>query len=287
MVDEGAYTMKRTRRRWKVGKNRWKARQEIICMNEDGAGLEATLWNEAFPGMSGGDAPLCLDVEIQEDFRPGRSRVIASYETPRSAGRGHAHARVTLGTTSIQLDLAKAMTDEFGEAWKYVAESGLTEAEKAKYFWRPKDLTTVVYQKPLLKLTLETAYQSDTWLEEGILDLYRHANDAPVEALWAHEPGQLLLTDVRSVHSFNPTDLVYMDMDFVLNPDIWPESVEVELWEKVAIEEQVLDDDLITKTSDTVWVHKYVQYPVEVVKTLPRYPRGDLTTLVSYGELEW
>lgn len=272
-----------TRRRWRIGSNRWKGRVVRYCFNTEAASLEASLWDSPFPGMSGPNAAVCIDVEVQESFRPNRSRVISLYESPRKAGE----ARATVRTVAVPVDMVVRATEELGEAWQSTGKA-VVQKKRAEYRWRAVSKAEEIEHRALLAITLETAYPADTFDMNRIVQLHRHVNAEPVPALMAIESRQLLFDDARSVHSFNPAELVYFDLDFILDPKGW-KRVDFEIWWK-GLKEKTVQDDKGADTTQKVAVADDGALLVNkerIVRSITKYEEGDLTSLVGEGLIEW
>ena len=97
----GAYTEINPRMRVVVGRNRWRGRRRFSAPIANAASLESSLYGSIFPGLSGKYAPKCNRVETHDEppNMPGRSLVIADYETPRVVGEGR--LRIKLGAEFV------------------------------------------------------------------------------------------------------------------------------------------------------------------------------------------
>jgi hypothetical protein len=281
-----------TQVRERIGIDKWRGKTVQYEYNSNAAGAEAKLWDSTFPGMSGDTAPRVVQVSVEKDWRPGRSRVTALYETPRSPKS----AEITWDTVSVAEDMEAVATADFGAAWTAVPgkPNPVPKGERNLYRWRVLESDQFVLQRPLISVILKTAALAADFKLSTVVALHDHVNSKPAPVLGSLEKRQLWLKNTRSVQTLNPTDLVYIDYEFLLNPDGWDEDITVVLTKSFPTQVNVKDstnanvlDDAGNNVTETIvgekpFIDKDGKRIERVIERFQEADFGKLAALASF-----
>jgi len=147
--------------------------------------LQNRLHGSIFPNRSGKYAPKCTRVEIQDNWQPDRSLVIADYETPRVVGEGTLRIQSMFQSDPTTVDLEGAVI------------TGLEKHSTKLKTYQERRLVSgsAIKPRPFTKVILETAATSldinYIMSREGCVNRYRlpnFGNAAPGTMLFLGAP---------------------------------------------------------------------------------------------------
>ncbi len=170
------------RQRTLVGKNSWRGRRRFSVPVVNAVSLEHSLFGSIFPGLSGKFAAKCNRVETHDKppNMPGRSLVIADYETPRVIGEGV--LRIELGTEKVV-----ETTDLLD---KIIIGPELVPGKTKKYHERRIISGSNIRLVPSAIIILETAATSFNL--NSFIDRVGHVNKYRLPNFGNAQPGTLL-----------------------------------------------------------------------------------------------
>lgn len=199
-----------------IGRNAHKGRRRFSVPVASAISLKSSLYGSVFPTMSGKYAPKCHRVEVLDEppNMPGRSVVIANYETPRIVGEGQ--LRIISGNTQSPAtrDLNKKLM--FGPE-EYKAGTST--------WWGERRITkgSAVLLEPMTTIILETAAR--TFQVNRIMDRQNMVNKYRLPNFGGAQPGTLLFLGSIPATTFEiGADLWAVDLAFKYsgNPTHFP-----------------------------------------------------------------
>ena len=198
------------RRRVRTGRFSWKGTRRFSIPTDLAAGFETSLYGGIFPNMSGKYAPKCVRVETFDEppQMPGRSLMVAEYETPRVVGEGR--LRIILGTTAetVTRDLNNKLMVG-AEPYKrgsttYWGERRLISGSNT----RLKAMSTIILE------TAATEYQLNLFMNK-----VGHVNKYTLPKFGKAQPGTLLFLGQPQTTYALVGDLWYINLAFKYSGD--------------------------------------------------------------------
>tara|TARA_Y100000310_G_scaffold343562_1_gene451812 strand:+ start:231 stop:1670 length:1440 start_codon:yes stop_codon:yes gene_type:complete len=193
------------RQRTLVAQNTWKGRRRFSVPIASAANLESTLFGSMFPGLSGQFAPICGRVSTQDNWEPGRSLVIADYETPRVVGQGVLRVQVGFESHSVTKDLdGKVIVGPEDVKDRGIVEHRLVSGSAT----RLRPMATIILE------TAATGFNVNTFLNRvGKVNKYRLPNFGNAQ------PGTLLFLGAPQTTFRLVGSLWYLNLAFKYSGD--------------------------------------------------------------------
>ncbi len=197
------------RRRVRTGRFTWKGTRRFSIPIASAVNFESTLYGSVFPNMSGSTAPKCVRVDTLDDPPgfPGRSLVVASYETPRVVGQGKLRIESMFAPNPTTKDLAGNVI---------VGPEPIT-AGSSTYHERRLISGSAIRPRPMTKIILETAATSlnlNTFIDkEGSVNKYNLPNFGNAQA------GTLLFLGLPHTTFEFVNDLWYLNLAWAYSGD--------------------------------------------------------------------
>ncbi len=236
------------RQRTLVGRNSWRGRRRFSVPLASAVNLESSLFGSVFPGLSGKYAAICNRVETQDNWEPGRSLVIADYETPRVLGEGRLRIEIggtrELATTNLAGDII--IGPEYLDAKRGMAEHKLVSGQAFRL--RPNAI--------IILETAATAFNVNIFL-----DRVGQVNKFTLPNFGNAKPGTLLFLGAPNTTYRLVGDLWYLNLAFQYSSKPkWNEMTKTQLGSFVAQEMPGLTiaGTVVTgiKKYQSIWVPK-------------------------------
>jgi len=208
----------------RTGRRSWKGRRRFSVPISGAEALENGLYGGIFPNKSGKYAPKCNRVETHDNWEPGRSLVVADYETPRVVGEGRLRIEVR-NTRERKTEYVqdgktyKIGPEEYdavggtGTAKKHVGERRIIQGENLVL--RPQSI--------IILETAATEFNLNTFMNKvGHVNKYRLPNFGNAQ------PGTLLFLGPPNTTYRLVGDLWYLNLAFQYSGD--PTKPEFPKW---------------------------------------------------------
>lgn len=277
----GTFTEINPRIRIATGKNSWKGRRRFSSTVGNAAALEGALFGGIFPGLSGKYAPKCNRVETQDNWEPGRSLVIADYETPRVVGEGKLRIEVGTSKEFVTRDLKGEIIH------------GVEKVGTKKQFRHRKivsgSIGDLVPESIIILETAATSFNINT-----VMDRVRHVNKYRLPNFGNAQPGTLLLLGSPQTTYRLVGDLWYVNYAFKYsgNPKkfpTWNQRLKSQAGDYVVVQTKVVDREGVAVVG--VVKHILEWQPVDLdgdglvdvlndeIKLHPQYPKSNFRDL--------
>ena len=215
------------RRLVRTGVRSWKGDRRFSATVAGAAALEQSLYNSLWPNKSGKYAPKCNRVETLDNFEPGRSLVVAHFETPRVIGEGKLR---------IEGSYEKVTRKEYPKGAdgkeKYIIgpEKYKASGKGGTDVWGERRVVagSNTYLKPMSTIILETAATSLNL--NTFMNKVGHVNKYQMPNFGNAAPGTLLFLGLPHTTYKLVGDLWYINMAFKYSGD--PSNPETPVWNK-------------------------------------------------------
>jgi len=195
------------RRRVRTGRYTWKGTRRFSIPIASAASFETSLYGGSFPSMSGKYTPKCTRVETLDNWEPGRSLIVADYETPRIIGEGRLRIKIGVDALRTTTNLAG---DKVIIGPEFVDDKiGMVEHRLIK-----GSATRLVPNAIIILETASSEFQVNTFMNR-----VGHVNKYLLPNFGNAQPGTLLFLGLPDTTFEFKNDLWYLNLAFKYSGD--------------------------------------------------------------------